>query len=35
MIYILGQEILDAMAIASGEPGNTFSFGKTLAIKDQ
>ena len=35
MIYILGQEILEAMAIASGESGNTFSHGMTLAIKDE
>jgi len=35
MIYVFGQELLEALAIASGEPASTVSIGKILAIKDE
>ena len=35
MIYVFGEELLEALAIASGESGSTTSVGKILAIKDE
>ncbi|MCJ1407731.1 hypothetical protein MMC19_001802 [Ptychographa xylographoides] len=35
MMYVLGQEMLEAMAVASGNPYSQTSLAKVLAIKDE